>query len=438
MSITFVEAAYPPKGSHRALGVALVLCSAFIGCVAHAQPALTFDQALRLAQERSRNLVAQDYAASAAREMAIAAGQLPDPTLTAGINNLPINGPDQFSLTRDFMTMRSISVMQELTRSDKRQARAARFEREAEVAQAGRTQALANLQRDTALAWLDRYYQERMREVLATQRDEARLQVEAADAAYRGARGSQADVFAARTAVAQIEDRLAQADRQIAGAKTRLARWIGDAASLPLGPTPSMEVVRIDLTDVEVHAHHPQIDLLLKQEQVARAEAEIAQANKRADWSAELMYSQRGPSYSNMISINFSIPWQLDRKNRQDRELAAKLAQIDQLQAQREEAMREHVAELRTWLQQWQSNRDRLTRYDSSILPLAAERARAATAAYRGGSAPLGAVLEARRMEIDVRLERVRLEMESAGVWAQLEYLIPRPGPGNVATGELQ
>ena len=245
--LLFVEAAYLPKGSHRALGVVLVLCSAFIGCVAHAQPALTFDQALRLAQERSRNLVAQDYAASAAREMAIAAGQLPDPTLTAGINNLPINGPDQFSLTRDFMTMRSISVMQELTRSDKRQARAARFEREAEVAQAGRTQALANLQRDTALAWLDRYYQERMREVLVTQRDEARLQVEAADAAYRGARGSQADVFAARTAVAQIEDRLAQADRQIASAKTRLARWIGDAASLPLGPTPSMEVVRIDL-----------------------------------------------------------------------------------------------------------------------------------------------------------------------------------------------
>ena len=437
MLITFLKAASRPKRSHRALDVVLVLCLAFIGFVAHAQPTLTFDQALRLAQERSRNLVAQDYAASAAREMAIAAGQLPDPTLTAGINNLPINGPDQFSLTRDFMTMRSISVMQELTRSDKRQARAARFEREAEVAQAGRTQALANLQRDTALAWLDRYYQERIRELLTTQRDEARLQVEAADAAYRGARGSQADVFAARTAVAQIEDRFAQADRQVASATTRLARWIGDAANLPLGPTPSMDAVRIDLIDVEVHAHHPQIDLLLKQEQVARAEAEIAQANKRPDWSAELMYSQRGPSYSNMISINFSIPWQLDRKNRQDRELAAKLAQIDQLQAQRQEVTREHVAEISTWLQQWQSNRDRLARYDNSLIPLAADRTRAAAATYRGGGAPLTTVLEARRMEVDTRLERLRLEMENAAVWAQLEYLIPQPRLG-LAKGELR
>jgi len=227
--------------------------------------------------------------------MAVAAAQLPDPTLTAGINNLPINGADKFSLTRDFMTMRSVGVMQEFTRDDKRQARAARFEREAEVAQAGRTQMLANLQRDTALAWLDRYYQERIREVLTAQIDEARLQVEAADAAYRGARGSQADVFAARTAVAQIEDRIAQADLQIATAKSRLARWIGDSAGLPLGTAPAMEAATVESTGVEIHVlHHPQIDLLLKQEQVARAEVDVAQANKRADWSAGVLRRRPG------------------------------------------------------------------------------------------------------------------------------------------------
>jgi outer membrane protein TolC len=438
----FTALIYAVRGAKRILyacALTLALCSIAMVTVAYAQPVLTFDQALRLAQDRSRQLVAQDYAAASAREMAVAAAQLPDPTLTAGINNLPINGADKFSLTRDFMTMRSVGVMQEFTRDDKRQARAARFEREAEVAQAGRTQMLANLQRDTALAWLDRYYQERIREVLTAQRDEARLQVEAADAAYRGARGSQADVFAARTAVAQIEDRIAQADLQIATAKSRLARWIGDSAGLPLGTAPAMEAATVESTGVEVHVlHHPQIDLLLKQEQVARADVDVAQANKRADWSAELMYSQRGPAYSNMISINFSIPLQLDRKNRQDRELAAKLALIDQLQAQRDEVTREHVADVRTWLQQWRSSRDRLARYDSSLLPLAAERARAAAAAYRGGSAPLATVLEARRMEIDIRLERVRLEMENAGAWAQLEYLIPQTGLGSLAKGELR
>jgi outer membrane protein TolC len=436
MFTVFADVAPRAKRSRHALALMLALCSTFTGSAVYAQPVLTLDQALRLAQDRSRQLVAQDYAATAAREMAVAAAQLPDPTLTAGINNLPINGADRFSLTRDFMTMRSVAVMQEFTREDKRKARAARFEREAEVATAGRTRALANLQRDTALAWLDRYYQERMREVFTAQRDEARLQIEAADAVYRGGRGSQADVFSARSAVAQIEDRIAQVDRQVDTAKTRLARWIGEASSQPLAVVPNTEAASLDSTGLEARiARHPQIELMLKQEQVARAEADIAQTNKRADWSAELMYSQRGPAYSNMVSINVSIPWQLDRKNRQDRELAAKLALADQMQAQREEATRELVADARTWQQQWQNNRDRLARYDNSLIPLAAERTRAATAAYRGGSGSLSAVLEARRMEIDTRLERVRLEMETAGLWAQLEYLIPA---GSMARGELK
>ena len=86
---------------------------------AHAAP-LTLDDALRLAQERSRQLPAQDASATAARHMAVAAGQRPDPVLKAGITNLPVNGQDRFSLTNDFMTMRSVGVMQEFTRKDKR------------------------------------------------------------------------------------------------------------------------------------------------------------------------------------------------------------------------------------------------------------------------------------------------------------------------------
>ena len=412
--------------SHRRLACTAVLCAAFASVSSQAQQGLTLDQALRAAQGRSRQLVAQDSAASASREMAIAAGQRPDPTLKAGINNLPINGPDRFSLTRDFMTMRSIGVAQEITRSDKLTARSARFDREAEAAEAARAVALADLRRDTAKAWLDRYYQERMLDLLRTQRAEAGLQIEAADAAYRGGRGSQADVFAARSAVALIDDRIRQTERQVATAKTRLVRWVGADANQALGTPPPVATVHLDEAALELQlAHHPQIALMVKQEAMARADADIAQSNKRADWSVELMYSQRGPAYSNMVSVNVSIPLQFDQKNRQDRDLAARLALVEQLRAQREEATREHVAETLGWLQAWRSDRDRLAHYDSELIVLAAERTRAAMAAYRGGSGALSAVLDARRMEIDTRVDRLRLETEAAALWAQLEYLIP-------------
>jgi outer membrane protein TolC len=417
-----------PASFLRKTALSVMLASACLVATiaADAAEVLTFQDALRIAAERSQKLVARDAAASAARDMAVAAGQLPDPTLKLGLNNLPINGPDAWSVTNDFMTMRSIGLSQDFTREAKRKARASRFEREADVAEATRTLALAALQRDTALAWLDRYYQERLRETLTGQRDEARLQVEAADVGYRSARGSQADVFAARTSVALIEDRIAQVDRQITIATNQLARWVGTVAQQPLAAAPPMTTVRLTPADLDAQlAHHPQIDIMAKQENVARAEAQVAQANREVDWNVELTYSQRGPAYSNMVSLNVSVPLQWDRPSRQDRELAAKLALADELRAEREDATRAHVAEAGAMLVEWQSDRERLGRYENSLIPLAAERTRAAIAAYRGGSGTLTAVLEARRGEIEIRTEQIRLELDTARLWAQLNFLLP-------------
>ena len=404
----------------------MVLLSAVVPLRAQDTSALTLDEALRLAAQRSQQLVAQDAAAAAAREMAVVAGQAADPTLTVGINNLPIEGPDKYSLTRDFMTMRSIGLMRELTRGDKRDARAARFEREAEAAEAGGQLALAGLQRSTAMAWLDRYFRERMREVLVNQRDQAALQIEAADLAYRSGLGSQSDAFAARSSVAEIEERIAETERDVEVAKTRLARWVGDTAGGPLADLPAIDAVPLSHADIETQlAHHPDIAMMLKREEIARADADIARANKRSDWTVEVTYSERGPDFSDMVSLNVSKPLQWREKSRQNRELAAKLAMTEQMRAEREEETREHIADARALLQSWQGNRERLVRYTGSLIPLAVERTAAATASYRGGRGTLTAVLEARVAEIETRMNYLTLEMETAELWAELNYLIP-------------
>ena len=92
----------------RALSVLIAVAVPWFSNAGLAQTAqaLSLAEALRLAENRSLMLVAQDAATAAARDMSLSAGQRPDPVLKAGINNLPINGSDAFSLTRDFMTMR--------------------------------------------------------------------------------------------------------------------------------------------------------------------------------------------------------------------------------------------------------------------------------------------------------------------------------------------
>ena len=98
-------------GRAAAFSLALLLGSTPFAApfVSAADAPVTIAEAQRLAIERSRLLVAQESSAAAAREMAVAAGQLPDPVLSMGISNVPVSGADAFTLGRDFIEIASAS-----------------------------------------------------------------------------------------------------------------------------------------------------------------------------------------------------------------------------------------------------------------------------------------------------------------------------------------
>ncbi|WP_395400983.1 TolC family protein [Pseudoduganella sp. UC29_106] len=409
--------------------LSLVACAR--GALAAPQ-SLTLGEAQQQAVARSYQLTAQNQATTAAREMAVAADQLPDPVLKAGIDNLPVSGRDRFNVGSDFMTMRRVGISQELTRADKRHWRSARLEREADKAQAQKDVATAAIQRDTAVAWLELYYTQRMAELIADQTTVARQEIEATEAAYRGGRGSQADILAARSALLALNDRNSEIGGRLRVAQTKLGRWTGVTGEVTLDGAPDVEKIRLDPATLDTDlAHHPQIAVMNKQEDIAQAEANLARANRQPDWSVEIAFQQRGSAYSNMVSVGISVPLQWDRKNRQDRELSAKLATVEQTKAEREELLREHVAEARAMLAEWQSGRERIARYASQLVPLAGERSQAMLAAYRGGKATLADVLAARRSETEVRLQALALQMDTARLWAQLNFLFPVDGSGS-------
>lgn len=388
-----------------------------------AQNTLSLAEAQQLAVDRSRQLAGQDSAVAANRDMAVSAAQNPDPILRAGIDNLPVDGTDQYSMTNDSMTQRRIGVVQEFTRGDKKRLRGERYEREADKMMAEKAAMNLGIQRDTALAWLDRYYAEASAELIIEQILQAQNEIEAAQTAYRAGRGSLSDVLAARTALVGLQDRGSESERKLRIAKIALVREIGDQGELPLEQRPQIDHIPFDIDSLEKHvAMHPEIVILSKQEDLALTEAHLAQANKQTDWSVEVSYAQRGPQYSNMASIGFSVPLQWDQSNRQDREVVAKFAQAEQARAQREEAVRTAIAEVRTMLAEWESARERQTRLEHELVPLAAERTQAELSVYRSGKSSLTNVLAARRNEVDARLQALQMEADAARMWALLNF----------------
>lgn len=399
----------------------------FVALPGWSEQRLTLAEALRLATSRSQQLVAADAAAASANEMAVAAGQLPDPVLRLGVDNVPLSGPDRFSLTRDFMTMKRIGVMQELTRGDKRAARVQRANADARRAEAERQQAVANIERETALAWIELRYTQAQQQLVQSQLQESRLQIEGAEIGFRTGRGSQADVFAGRTALAIMEDKLRQVQRQAQSARLTLVRWVGPEAAnaLAQGAVPWQATPLAQALPEQLERHPA---LLVLAAQVAAAEAEVrqAEANRRPDVTVEAAYQRRGPAYPDMFSVGVSVPLPIARDQRQDRELAAKLASLQEVRARYDDALRAEEGTVRVLANDWTAGRERLSTLQAGLLPAAGNRTEGALAAYRSGKGDIASVLAARRDELDARVQVLQLETETARLWAQLHFILPQ------------
>jgi outer membrane protein TolC len=219
---------------------------------------------------------------------------------------------------------------------------------------------------------------------------------------------------------------MSELNRRVSTSIINLARWIGDGANKPLLGKPDISSISLDSSALDTELeHHPEIAVLSHQIKEAETEAQLAQANKKTDWSVEVAYAQRGSEFSDFVTVGISIPLQWDQKNRQDREESSKLAMVEQIKAEREELLRQHVGEIKAMVAEWQNGQERLARYTHEILPLATERTRATLAAYQGGKASLTELLLAHRNEIDIKQQAIQLEMDTARVWAQLNFLIP-------------
>lgn len=400
----------------------IVACPLTYSLSLAAEQPLSLSEALAIAVRDSSLLAAQRAGVAAAEESTVSARELPDPKLKLGVDNFPLDGPDRYSVTRDFMTMRRIGIAQEFPRAEKRELKGRRAEHQLAREQAMLGDTRATVRRDVALAWTERYYAGQMAKFVGEQYAEAALQRDALQAGVAANRTSTSERLALEVTLQTLLDRRADFDKQAARAQAMLSRWLGDAARRPLTPPPPPE------TSGPAAAHaaqHPHLQTLERQIDIAQSEADLAKAATKPDWGLELAYQQRGPAYSNMLSVQVSIDLPLFADKRQNRDAAARLAQVEQARALREDALRLHLAEAAAAQADWDAATARMKRFDDALLPLARERVTLALASYRGGIGTLAQVLEARRMELDLQLQKLQLAAEQGRARAQLIYFMP-------------
>lgn len=384
---------------------------------------LDLERALELATARSAAVRAAQAGASGAGEAALAAGQLPDPMLSVGIENLPVTGQERWRTTVESMTMKRIGISQEWLSSGKRALR-----RAAAQAQAGREAVLvqvaaADTRLQAALAYLDAHYAGEAWKL--SRQAERQFAEEASAATARLAAGTAGGEEPLRVASARAaaEDESADAMQQQAAAQAALERWVGVRPQTLRAP-----VVPGHLPEAGYVAAHPAVLQVQRELEAARAEASATAADRHPNWTWQAAYGQR-TGWSDMVSIGVSIPLPVAPGERQDRDTAAKLAAVAKTEAALEDAVRMAAAEHRTLLGDAQRLAQRVQRWREGVVAITGQRVQAALAGYRSNQTPLAVVFEARQAELDAQRKLLALQRDLAKVQAQLAF---KPVAGGV------
>ena len=385
---------------------------------------LSLEDAVDKALQEAPQVTASVATLEAAGAVAPSAGRLPDPELVTGVDNLPINSAERYSLTRDFMTMRKIGVMQTFPNGEKRRLQGERAQREIAVAQGELLKTRFDTSRAVAQAWIARAVAEESLTRLRTLKPDAELEAAAGRAALGSGRGSAAEALGAQSLVAELDERILALEQEAEMRRAELARWISTDAERPLAGIPTdRDLGHSPESLLATVPQHPPLAPVLAKIAEAQTEVALARAQKHSDWSAELSYAQRGPDFSNMVSLEFRIGLPLFAKNRQNPVIAEKLAVVRAQEAERDAEVRMHTAEIRAEFAQWRRGRDRLKNYATELLPLARDRSRAAIASYGAGRGDLRLTIDALTQEINTQLEYVQLEGAVANAWAALYFL---------------
>ena len=395
------------------------------------QPApLRYESAVAQAVAAAPTVQARQFQTVAAREEAARAAALPDPMLTAGVDNLTATGPDAFDFGADDQTMKRVGITQVFPARAKRRALQGVADRRIDEAQALSEAERLAVRRAAAQAWVNLWAAEREAAALRQLRSQTVIAVSVAKARLSGGTGTAVEALATKAGSLELENRITGADAQVRAARDTLARWLDVPPQDVRIEGEPPDLMRLPVSEVALLGSIEKQGPLLpwaSREAVAEAEVTLARAQKKPDWSLGASYGQRDGGRSDMVTLQFSIDLPLFAANRQDRGIASRRADLDAVVALHEEARRDQTETVRRLLAEWDGLRQQVERKEKEMLPLARDRAQIAVASYRGGG-DLQPWLEARRDEIELHIEHARHLGELGRAWAALAYLLPSPG----------
>jgi outer membrane protein TolC len=371
--------------------ILLYLLAPLAAAAAEAEAELTLEAALRVALDANPTLAQARARAEAMAAISPQAGALPDPRLTLGALNVPV---DTYRFDQEPMTQVQVGLSQEFPSFGKRGLRRGAARHDALAAGEEAEEMRLRLVRDVRSAWWQLIYLDRAREIIARNRELLGQFVRIAETKYKVGRGMQQDVLLAQLELSRLieMDLKFRSNRhsQQARLNSLLNRPPSDTIKLP-ARVPDTLVVADNEEALIKAALESRPLLIARRNQVEAARARLKLADK--DYTPNLMVgaaygfrdgtNPNGSERPDFASLQISMNLPLYAGSRQGPAVTQRTAELAERERALEDSQQQVSTDIVRGLADYTRASDQSVLFRTGIIPQANQTVASMLAAYQ-------------------------------------------------------
>lgn len=427
------------RASRRFL-LGLVLFSCFLSFKSQAE-SYTLYEAIKKAQSQDVWIDGSLKRQESLSAMSIQSGTLPDPRVSLGVANLPI---DNFDFSQEPMTQFKVSVSQMLPRGKSRSLKRERLEQLSQEQPFARKDRYALVEISVTHLWLEALRSQKTIDIIKKDQDLFDHLVDVAESSYAStsSRTRQQNFIRAQLERTRLDDRLTQLQQNLDVQVARLGEWLFDA-NISINSTsdrknsqvPHHQISRLDgdiekqFDIFEILNSHPQIKSIDKKINALNVSVEIAEQQYKPQWGINASYGYRdqdflGRDRADFLSIGVTFDVPLFTGNRQDKQVQAAKANTESIKIEKTLQIHKLKAGYDSAKASYTRLIERKKLFDERLLREMNEQAESSLTAYTNDDGDFAEVVRARIAELNARIEVLNIEIDSKKSIAQINYYL--------------
>jgi len=422
---------------------------------------LSFEKAVSAAQKNDPWLTGNIHQQRAIESMSTAVNTLPDPKVSIGFANLPING---FDFGQEGMTQAKVGISQMFPRGNTLEIKSQQLRIQSEAFPYQRKDRESKVAVAVGSLWLDAYRVQQSIALIEKNRDLFEQLADIAEASYSSGVGKtrQQDIVRAQLELTHLEDRLDKLDQQKNRYEGMLAQWLikfspeksvnkksatGEPSLLAdfalHNIALSLQLPQIDLLNrdvvynkdwlkpdklVQYFSRHPAVIAIEKKVNATQVGIKLAKQKYKPEWGVNASYGYRaddpmGSSRADLFSIGVTFDLPLFTENKQDQAVQSAISTTEAVKT-------EKLLLLRQLLGSYSSSKGRLQRlikrqslYKSTLLPQIHNQAEASLTAYTNDDGDFSEVVRSRIAVLNAEIDELTINVDEQKIRLELNYL---------------